>query len=68
MTDFNVQPISITGKKETNVYEEREPFIFQQKRMVTSNYAKTKKRFSFITPATYHFGLSLNRFRLNPNL
>lgn len=25
MTDFNVQPISITGKKETNVYEERPP-------------------------------------------
>ena len=23
MTDFNVQPISITGKKKTNVYEER---------------------------------------------
>ena len=24
MTDFNVQPIAITGKKETNVYEERQ--------------------------------------------
>lgn len=24
MTDFNVQPIAITGKKKTNVYEERQ--------------------------------------------
>lgn len=24
MTDFNVQSIAITGKKETNVYEERQ--------------------------------------------
>lgn len=24
MTDFNVQLIAITGKKETNVYEERQ--------------------------------------------